>query len=134
MSETVQETVRQFGTGATRDTDSGKYDYEGFLSPVVLQRFAKYMHQHRIQSDGKLRDADNWQKGMPVDEYTKSLIRHVMDLWLIHDGYAAVRPENGERVEYEDTLCAILFNVQGLLYERLHRPAGMSPRELEEDL
>ena len=32
--------IRKFETGATRDTDQGKYDYEGFLSPVVLDRFS----------------------------------------------------------------------------------------------
>ena len=27
---------RVFETGATRDTDAGKPDYEGFLSPLVI--------------------------------------------------------------------------------------------------
>ena len=73
--------VRQFKTGATRDTDEGKYDYEGFISPLVLERFAQYMHKHRKQSDGNLRASDNWQKGIPKDAYIKSAWRHFVDWW-----------------------------------------------------
>jgi hypothetical protein len=101
--------VRKFLTGATRNTDKDKYDYEGFLSPVVLERFAKYMHKHRIQPDGKLRDSDNWQKGMPKDVYIKSLFRHFMDLWKAHRGYSS-------RDGIEDALCGIMFNTMGYLY------------------
>lgn len=108
--------VRTFETGATRDTDEGKLAFEGFLSPRVLLRFAEYMHEHRIQSDGGLRDADNWQKGIPVDAYMDSLLRHIMDLWLHHRG-------DGElaREDVGDALCACLFNVQGLLFEATRR-------------
>jgi len=51
--------TRYCNTGATRDVDNDKYDYEGFLSPIVLHRYAQYMHKHRLQSDGELRDSDN---------------------------------------------------------------------------
>ena len=54
--------IRKFETGATRDTDEGKLDFEGFFSPIVMERFAEYMNKHRRQSDGQLRDSDNWQK------------------------------------------------------------------------
>jgi hypothetical protein len=104
--------IRKFQTGATRDTDEGKYDYEGFLSPLVIQRFGKYMHKHRKQSDGSLRDSDNWQKGIPKDAYIKSAWRHFMDWWLEHR-----RKESREGLE--DALCALLFNVQGYLHEHL---------------
>ena len=30
--------IREFATGASRDTDAGKLDLEGFLSPLVLER------------------------------------------------------------------------------------------------
>lgn len=104
--------VRTFDTGATRDNDDGKYDYEGFLSPLVLERYAQYMHHHRKQSDGALRDSDNWQKGIPFPQYMKSLWRHFLDLWLIHRGY-----RNMELLE--DSLCGVLFNVMGYLHEHL---------------
>lgn len=112
MKETKEETVRKFETGATRDTDTNKYDYEGFLSPIVLRRFAEYMDKHRIQSDGTLRDSDNWQKGIPKDVYIKSLHRHFVDLWLEHRKY------NG-REDIENSICAILFNSMGYLFEVL---------------
>ena len=57
--------MRNFDTGATRDVDTNKLDFEGFLSPVVLERYAEYMHKNRVQADGNLRDSDNWQKGIP---------------------------------------------------------------------
>ena len=75
--------MRVFDTGATRDADIGKNDYEGFLSPLVIQRYGKYMNKHRKQVDGKLRDSDNWQKGFGENHYAvcmKSLWRHFMDL------------------------------------------------------
>jgi hypothetical protein len=104
--------MRNFDTGATRDTDEGKLDYEGFLSPAVLKRYAEYMHKCRVQADGKLRDADNWQKGIPQEAYKKSLHRHYMDQWLYF---------RGETIDddIEEVLCAIMFNVQGLMFELL---------------
>jgi hypothetical protein len=107
--------ARQFSTGATRDTDEGKLDYEGFLSPIVLVEFAKYMNKNRVQSDGKTRDSDNWQKGIPKDAYMKSMYRHFMDLWLEHRGY----PSRSNKIE---ALCAIIFNAQGYLLEELKCP------------
>jgi len=104
--------MRQFDTGATRDVEDGKLDYEGFLSPLVLHRFAEYMHLHRVQADGIARDSDNWQKGIPKDAYIKSGFRHFMDWWLEHRGYPS-------REGLEDALCALLFNVQGYLHEVL---------------
>jgi hypothetical protein len=103
----VTEEIRTFSSGATRDTDEGKLDYEGFLSPVVWQRFAQYMHKHRLQSDGKLRAGDNWQNGMPRTEYVRSLFRHFMDLWMAYR----------RGLDMAEPLCAMLFNVQGLLHE-----------------
>jgi hypothetical protein len=106
------EEVRTFSSGATRDNDTDKYDYEGFLSPSVIRRFGEYMHQHRKQSDGNLRDSDNWQKGIPLKEYMKSAWRHFFEWWNVHRG-------NPPTEELEDTLCAMLFNTQGYLHEIL---------------
>ena len=101
--------MRTFDTGATRDSDDGKLDYEGFLSPVALERFAEYMHEHRVPADGNLRDSDNWQKGMPLDCYMKSMFRHFMDVWMNHRDYAT-------GVAQDEALCALLFNVFGYLH------------------
>ena len=62
--------VRVFDTGATRDQDTTKPDFEGFLSPFVIERFGEYMSKHRVQVDGSIRDSDNWQKGIPFCGYT----------------------------------------------------------------
>lgn len=105
--------IRTFDTGATRDTDQGKLDFEAFLHPLVLNRFAEYMHKHRKQADGTLRNSDNWQKGIPLDEYIKSDLRHVLDAWAIHRG-TPIR-----ETDIEEALCGILFNTQGYLLEIL---------------
>ena len=104
--------IRKFGTGATRDTATNKLDYEGFLCPRVLKRYAEYMNKCRHQSDGTLRASDNWQKGIPVVVYMKSKWRHFMDTWF------HMRRLN-PKVDLEDTLCAELFNTMGLLHEVL---------------
>ena len=52
--------MRHFKSGATRDSDETKIDFEGFMSPLVIERFGEYMTKHRIQADGGLRDSDNW--------------------------------------------------------------------------
>lgn len=103
--------MRTFDTGATRDNDEEKVDYEGFLSPEVLKAFGEYMHEHRFQADGKMRASDNWQKGIPLDAYMKSMWRHFFDVWYQHR-------YNAEQVA-TDSLCALLFNVQGYLHETL---------------
>jgi hypothetical protein len=108
--------VRQFDTGATRDSDDGKYDYEGFLSPIALERYGAFMHANRIQADGSRRDSDNWQKGIPTEQYLKSLIRHVFGLWTIRRGHPYSN-EKGQYVDVQDELCAIMFNAMGLLHE-----------------
>lgn len=110
--------IREFSTGATRDTNVGKLDYEGFFSPIVLQRYAQYLHKHRTQSNGKLRDSDNWQKGIPLDTYMKSKVRHNIATWLIHRGYPAF-DEKGNIVDLEESLCAEIFNAMGYLFEIL---------------
>src|SRR3990167_2688002 len=108
-----QSGIRTFGSGATRDTDEGKLDWEGFISPVAMRYFAEYMHRNRYQSDGTLRDADNWQKGMPRRQYMKSLIRHTWALWC---NWRSEEGSQGLR-KATDLLCAIIFNAQGLLLE-----------------
>ena len=104
--------MREFDTGATRDTEEGKLDYEGFLSPLVIERYGQYMNTHRIQADGKLRASDNWQKGIPREAYIKSGWRHFFDWWALHRGY-------NRDVQLQDALCALLFNVMGYLHEVL---------------
>lgn len=104
--------VRTFESGATRDQDLNKLDFEGFLSPLVLEEFAKYMHKNRIQSDGSMRSSENWQKGIPKDAYMKSAFRHFHDWWKEHRGYES-------REGMKDALMGLLFNVMGYTFEIL---------------
>lgn len=111
--------VRHFSSGATRDSAENKLDFEGFLDPRVLWAFAEYMHEHQTQPDGVERSGDNWQKGIPLDAYAQSLIRHVVDVWMIHRGHRVVRPEDGHEVTLDEALGACLFNIQGYWHETL---------------
>lgn len=104
--------MRLFETGSTRDSDDNKLDYEGFLHPLVEERYAQYMHKHRIQADGKARASDNWAKGIPRDAYMKSCWRHFVNVWKEHRGYAS--PEG-----IEEAICAVMFNMRGMLLEVL---------------
>ena len=106
------DTIRKFDTGATRDTTRDKLDFEAFLSPAVLVRYAQYMHECRKQSDGNLRNGDNWQKGIPIPVYMKSELRHVIDVWLHLRGLGDL----AEIKDLEKCLCAVLFNTMGLLH------------------
>jgi len=109
--------IRTFEGGATRDSEEGKFDYEGFLSPLVIRAYGEYMHKNRIQSDGSLRDSDNWQKGMGFDVFMKSAWRHFHAWWLIHRG-SVVRDERDEHlVDAKEAICGLLFNAMGYLHE-----------------
>ena len=100
--------MRQFDTGATRDELSDKPDYEGYLSPLVIERFGRYMVAHQDTPTGR-RASDNWQLGIPRDEYIKSAWRHFLVWWKAHRSH---------QVD-EEALCALLFNTMGYLHEHL---------------
>lgn len=109
--------TRGFETGATRSSDAGRYDPEGFLSPIALERFCEYMNKHRVQADGGLRDSDNWQKGMPLSSYMKGMWRHFLHLWQRYRGWTVTDAKAA--ADAEEDLCALMFNVQGMLHEML---------------
>lgn len=114
--------MRTFTTGATRDTAEGKPNYGGYLSALALRCFGRYMLKHEMQADGKKREPGNWKKGIPEDVYYESLLRHVLeDLVALKDGLL------GREVDatVEDALCAIIFNAQGMLHERLKPRAAV---------
>lgn len=109
--------IRKFESGATRDTDADKLNYIKALSPTVLQYYVGYLGKHRTQSDGNLRDWDNWKKGIDKQTYLESLERHKMAVWLLHQGYPA--SDNHGPVTLEDSLAGIIFNASGWLHEIL---------------
>ena len=112
ISEEEKPLVRTFGTGANRNSDEGKLDFEGFLSPMVLKKYAEYMHKNRYLANGDIRDSDNWQKGIPVPAYMKSMYRHFFDTWSNYRGHET--PETQVQ-----NLCGLLFNTMGMLHEIL---------------
>jgi hypothetical protein len=121
--------MRHFDTGATRNVDANRFDYEGFLSPLAVESYAASMHKHRMQADGVLRDSDNWQRGMPKTSYIKSLFRHFFHAWKLHRGHAV--QEDGHPVTMEEALCGVLFNAFGYLHEikKEEIKSNESPRE-----
>lgn len=109
--------VRKFSTGATRDTEDNKIDPEAFLDPLVLGEYFEFMHRHRAQKDGSLRDGDNWQKGFTRKAIMKSLWRHVYDVWRMHRGLAPKSDDAlhlftvyGKDRAMIESLCGVLFN------------------------
>ena len=121
--------MRTFNTGATRSADKDKLDYEGFLSPLVLERYAQYLHKHRRQADGKMRDSDNWKKGIPISAYMKSKWRHFMATWILH--YGLQKYSTIKETDIQVSLCAELFNTMGMLHEILKgdTDVGSNPQE-----
>jgi len=101
--------TRVFHTGATRNLDTHKLDYDGFLAYPVLHAYAKYMHKHRRQKDGTWRESDNWQKGIPREVYRKSAFRHFLDWWNKH--------RQGKNIT--TAACAVIFNLMGDMFEYL---------------
>lgn len=106
--------VRTFDTGAIRNIDTTKLDYEGFYSPQVMEAYSTYMNFNRDLIDGTRRDSDNWQKGIPLAQYMKSGYRHFMEWWSWQRDYKAHIKEG-----IVWALCGLLFNVQGYLHEYL---------------
>jgi len=104
--------MRTAPTGATRDALEGKLEYFKFFSVHAFMMYVRYMFDKRIQPDGGLRDADNWQKGMPRQWYYQSLERHAMDIVF----YGKDAPDLAEE-DLETALCALIFNAQALLHE-----------------
>lgn len=107
-----QSVVRSFDTGATRGVESSKLDFEGFLSPLVVEAFGTFMHYNRHLPDGSYRASDNWQKGIPKNSYMKSGWRHFLDWWKAHRGLSI-----NENIVW--AICGVIFNSQGYLHELL---------------
>jgi hypothetical protein len=106
------EAMRTAPTGATRDILEGKLEYFKFFSIYAFKKYVEYMFGKRIQPNGGLRDADNWQKGMPRQWYYESLERHAMDIVFHSKGASELAEE-----DQETALCALIFNAQALLHE-----------------
>lgn len=111
----MKKQIRQWKTGANRDTAEGKLDFEGCLNPLVWEAYAEYMNRHRKMADGTLRASDNWQNLFGDEHFDvcmKSAWRHFHAWWMEHRGY---KSEEG----LEDAILGVLFNAQAYLLKIL---------------
>lgn len=115
MPDEPKREMREFDTGATRDSDHDKLDFEGFLSPLAVEAYAKYLNAHRVQANGHLRDSDNWQKGIPFAVYMKSLWRHFHAMWKLHRMMVWGRPV--AEADLDEAIGGVLFNAFGYWHE-----------------
>ncbi len=97
--------ITKFETGAIRDSQDGKEDYIETISWTAIKRLARYMTAKKAKYG-----AGNFKKGIPIDSYEKSLLRHIQK-------YLENKYEDGQVEKEEDHLSAILFNVCGIIHE-----------------
>jgi hypothetical protein len=105
MVKKTKKQITQFSTGAIRDTQDGKEDYIETISWSALKRYAQYMTSKKSKYG-----SGNFKKGIPIDNYEKSLVRHVQK-------YLENKYEDGQVENEEDHLSAIVFNVFGIMHE-----------------
>lgn len=98
--------VRSFTSGAIRDSEESKEDYTETISWTAFKRYAQYMTSKKKQYGG-----GNFKKGIPIDSYERSLIRHLQK-------YMENKYEEGVVETDTDHLSAIVFNVFGIMHEQ----------------
>jgi hypothetical protein len=97
--------VRKFESGAIRDLDDTKEDYVETFSWTALKRHAVYMTGKK-----KRYGAGNFKKGIPIESYEQSLVRHLQK-------YMENKYEQGICETEDDHLAAMLFNICGIMHE-----------------
>lgn len=98
--------MRKFTSGAIRDSEHHKEDYIETISWTALKRYAQYM-----TSMSKKYGRGNWIKGIDIESYERSLMRHLQKYFS--------NKYNGTSVEPEiDHLSAAMFNLQGIMHEQ----------------
>jgi len=97
--------VRQFSSGAIRDSEDDKEDYIETISWTAFKRYAQYMTRCK-----KKYGAGNFKKGIPTESYERSLVRHLQK-------YLVNKYEKGQEEPDVDHLSAIIFNCFGIMHE-----------------
>jgi hypothetical protein len=97
--------MRNFTTGAVRDDDSGKEDYIETISWRAMKRYAQYMTGKK-----KKYGQGNFKKGIPIESYEQSLVRHLQK-------YLVNKYEGGTIEKEEDHIAAMVFNLFGIMHE-----------------
>jgi|SRR5690606_29218138 len=109
--------LRMSESGAIRNSDVGKINYQGALSPLILEAYGKYIEKHSLLPDGTRRNNKNWQKlfGTPEEHRQvciESAWRHFIDLLMEHDGYES-------RDGIDEALGGLMFNIQAYWFSIL---------------
>lgn len=97
--------ITEFDTGAIRDSQEGKIDFVETISFTAHHRYAKYMTGKK-----KKYGTGNFKKGIPIESYEKSLLRHI-------DKYFRNKYEGGTDELEEDHVAAMRFNIDGIMHE-----------------
>lgn len=98
--------MRHFKTGAVRDSEGeDKPDFTETISWTAFNRYARYMTGKKTKYG-----QGNFKKGIPIDSYERSLLRHI-------DKYMRNKYENGQDEPNEDHLSAAVFNLFGIIHE-----------------
>jgi hypothetical protein len=120
--------IIKFETGAIRDAQEGKEDYIETISWTALKRYAQYMTGKKNKYG-----AGNFKKGIPIESYEQSLVRHLQK-------YLANKYEGGTVEKGEDHLAAMAFNIFGILHEEgrpqetTFQPVDNPQEEVEEEV
>lgn len=101
--------TRNFETGAVRDLETDKEDYTETISWTAFKRFAKYMTGKKAKYG-----QGNFKKGIPIESYERSLLRHIQK-------YMANKYEDGDVEKEEDHLGAMVFNIFGIMHEEARK-------------
>lgn len=109
--------IRTSSTGANRNSAEGKVNYQGALSPLVIEAYGKYIQKHAILPDGTVRDNKNWQKLFGTHKEHRQICiesawRHFLDLLKEHDGYDS-------RDGIDEALGGLMFNIQAYWFSIL---------------
>ena len=109
--------LRMSESGAIRNSDVGKINYQGALSPLILEAYGKYIEKHSLLPDGTRRNNKNWQNlfGTPEEHRQvciESAWRHFIDLLMDHDGYES-------RDGIDEALGGLMFNIQAYWFSIL---------------
>jgi hypothetical protein len=110
--------MRTFASGATRSLDLDKPDFEGYLSPLAVEGYGRYMLKHQQTAIGG-RTSDNWQKGIPMHEFIKSMFRHFLAIWKLYRAINSGRECWGSLscAAMRENVYGLFFNVQGFAHE-----------------
>ncbi len=101
---------QKYITGAQRDTQEGKGRFD--LLPVhAITRLAQH-----FENGAKKYDADNWRRGIPLNRYLDSALRHLFEF------------ADGEKDE--DHAIAAAWNILCLVETEYMIKKGILPKEL----